>query len=359
MPADALRTFADTIRAAAAGGRRLRLRGGGTKDFYGQALEGEILDTRAYSGVVAYDPTELVITVRGGTPLAEVEQVLADRRQMLAFEPPHFAQFGSGAATIGGAVAAGLSGPRRATAGAVRDFVLGVRLMDGRGEDLAFGGRVMKNVAGYDVSRVMAGALGTLGVILEASLKVLPLPVAETTLRFEMPRDKAVEAMNRWAGRPLPISATAYTDGDLGVRLSGAAAAVKEACATLGGERVGAAEALRFWAGIREQTDPFFAGDEPLWRLAVPSTTPPLALEGRELVEWGGSLRWLKSRAEARKIRDAAARAGGHATLFRGGDKSVGVFNPLAPALAGIHQRLKAEFDPHGVLNRGRLYPEL
>ena len=359
MPADALRTFADTIRAAAAGGRRLRLRGGGTKDFYGQALEGEILDTRAYSGVVAYDPTELVITVRGGTPLAEVEQVLADRRQMLAFEPPHFAQFGSGAATIGGAVAAGLSGPRRAAAGAVRDFVLGVRLMDGRGEDLAFGGRVMKNVAGYDVSRVMAGALGTLGVILEASLKVLPLPVAETTLRFEMPRDKAVEAMNRWAGRPLPISATAYTDGDLGVRLSGAAAAVKEACATLGGERVGAAEALRFWAGIREQTDPFFAGDEPLWRLAVPSTTPPLALEGRELVEWGGSLRWLKSRAEARKIRDAAARAGGHATLFRGGDKSVGVFNPLAPALAGIHQRLKAEFDPHGVLNRGRLYPEL
>jgi glycolate oxidase FAD binding subunit len=359
LPADALRTFADTVRAAAAGGKRLRIRGGGTKDFYGQAPEGEILDTRAYSGVVAYDPTELVITVRGGTPLAEVEQVLADRRQMLAFEPPHFAQFGSGAATIGGAVAAGLSGPRRAAAGAVRDFVLGVRLMDGRGEDLAFGGRVMKNVAGYDVSRVMAGALGTLGVILEASLKVLPLPVAETTLRFEMPRDKAVEAMNRWAGRPLPISATAYTDGDLGVRLSGAAAAVKEACATLGGERVGAAEALRFWAGIREQTDPFFAGDEPLWRLAVPSTTPPLALEGRELVEWGGSLRWLKSRAEARKIRDAVARAGGHATLFRGGDKSVGVFNPLAPALAGIHRRLKAEFDPHGVLNRGRLYPEL
>jgi glycolate oxidase FAD binding subunit len=355
LPADALRTFADTIRAAAAGGKRLRIRGGGTKEFYGQALEGEILDTRAYSGVVAYDPTELVITVRGGTPLAEVERVLAERRQMLAFEPPYFGS----AATLGGAVAAGLSGPRRAAAGAVRDFVLGVRLMDGRGEDLAFGGRVMKNVAGYDVSRVMAGALGTLGVILEASLKVLPLPVAEATLRFEMPRDKAVEAMNRWAGRPLPISATAYTDGDLSVRLSGAAAAVKEACATLGGERVGPEQAAGFWAGIREQTDPFFAGDEPLWRLAVPSTTTPLALEGRELVEWGGSLRWLKSRAEARKIRDAAARAGGHATLFRGGDKSVGVFHPLAPALAGIHQRLKAEFDPHGVLNRGRLYPEL
>jgi len=359
VPADALRSFAETIRAAATPGGRLRIRGGGTKDFYGQALEGEILDTRAYAGVVAYDPTELVITVRGGTPLAEVERVLAAKRQMLAFEPPHFAQSAAGGATVGGAVAAGLSGPRRAAAGAVRDFVLGVRMLDGRGADLAFGGRVMKNVAGYDVSRVMAGSLGTLGVILEVSLKVLPLPVAEATLKFEMPRDKAIEAVNRWGGRPLPISATAYADGDLAVRLSGAAAAVREACATLGGERVGDGEAARFWAGIREQADPFFAGDEPLWRLSVPSTTPALALEGRELVEWGGSLRWLKTRAEARTIREAAARAGGHATLFRGGDKSAGVFHPLAPALARIHARLKAEFDPHGVLNRGRMYPGL
>ena len=355
MPADALRSFTEAIRAAATAGKRLRIRGGGTKDFYGQSLEGEILDTRAYAGVVAYDPTELVITVRGGTPLAEVERVLAEKRQMLAFEPPHF---GAGA-TIGGVVAAGLSGPRRATAGAVRDFVLGVRMMDGRGADLTFGGQVMKNVAGYDVSRVMAGALGTLGVILEVSLKVLPLPVAEATLKFEMPRDKAIETMNRWGGKPLPISATAYTDGDLSVRLSGAAAAVKEACAALGGNRVGDGEAARFWAGIREQTDPFFAGDEPLWRLSVPSTTPPLALEGRELVEWGGAARWLKGGAEARTIRETAARAGGHAMLFRGGDKSAGVFHPLAPALARIHQRLKAEFDPHGVLNRGRMYPEL
>jgi glycolate oxidase FAD binding subunit len=354
LPADALRTFADTIRAAATGGNRLRIRGGGTKDFYGQAPEGEILDTRAYAGVVAYDPTELVITVRGGTPLAEVERVLAEKRQMLAFEPPYF----GAAATIGGAVAAGLSGPRRAAAGGVRDFVLGVRMMDGRGEDLSFGGRVMKNVAGYDVSRVMAGALGTLGVILEVSLKVLPLPVAEATLRFEMPLDKAIETMNRWGGRPLPISATAYAEGDLSVRLSGAAAAVKEACATLGGVRVADDVADRFWDGIREQTDPFFAGDEPLWRLAVPSTTPPLGLAGRELVEWGGSLRWLKSRAEVRTIRERCAHAGGHATLFRGGDKSIAVFHPLAPALARIHARLKAEFDPHGVLNRGRLYPE-
>jgi glycolate oxidase FAD binding subunit len=352
---DALRSFTEAIRAAATGGKRLRIRGGGTKDFYGQALEGEILDTRSYAGIVAYDPTELVISVRSGMPLAEVERVLAEQRQMLAFEPPHF---GAGA-TIGGVVAAGLSGPRRATAGAVRDFVLGVRMMDGRGADLAFGGRVMKNVAGYDVSRVMAGALGTLGVILEVSLKVLPLPVAEATLRFEMPRDKAIETVNRWGGRSLPISATAWCDGDLDVRLSGAAAAVKEACAALGGARVGDDDAARFWSAIREQTDAFFGGDEPLWRLSVPSTTPPLALEGRELVEWGGALRWLKSRAEARTIRERAAHAGGHATLFRGGDKSAGVFHPLAPALARIHQRLKAEFDPHGVLNRGRMYPDL
>jgi glycolate oxidase FAD binding subunit len=352
--ADALTSLAEAIRAAAADGRPLRIRGGGTKDFYGQSLDGEILDTRGCAGVVAYDPTELVVTVRGGTPLAELEAALREKRQMLAFEPPHF---GTGA-TVGGAVAAGLSGPRRAAVGAVRDFVLGVRLLDGRGQDLTFGGQVMKNVAGYDVSRVMAGALGTLGVVVEVSLKVLPVPVAEATLKFEMPEDRALEAVNRWAGRPLPISATAYTDGDLGVRLSGAAAAVRAAQEKLGGTLVETERATRFWHGIREQSDPFFAGAEPLWRISVPSATPPLGLEGRSLFEWGGALRWLKSSAEARTVRDAAARAGGHATLFRGGDKSVGVFHPLAPAVATIHRRLKAEFDPRGVLNRGRMYPD-
>jgi glycolate oxidase FAD binding subunit len=352
---DPVTTLAEAVRAAAADGRPLRIRGGGTKDFYGQSLAGEILDTRACAGIVAYDPTELVVTVRGGTPLAELEGALAEKGQMLAFEPP---RFGAGA-TIGGAVAAGLSGPRRAAAGALRDFVLGIRLLDGRGQDLSFGGRVMKNVAGYDVSRVMAGALGTLGVILEVSLKVLPVPVAEATLKFELPVNKALEAMNRWAGKPLPISATAYADGDLGVRLSGAAAAVRAAQETLGGERVDPERARVFWNGIREQSDPFFAGDEPLWRLSVPSTAPPLALEGRTLVEWSGSLRWLRSKAEARTIRTAVAGVGGHATLFRGGDKSVGVFHPLAPAIATIHRRLKAEFDPLGVLNRGRMYPDV
>jgi glycolate oxidase FAD binding subunit len=351
---DALAALADAIRAAAADGRRLRTRGGGTKDFYGQALEGEILDTRGCTGIVAHDPTELVVTVRGGTPLDELEAALAAKGQMLAFEPPHF---GAGA-TIGGAVAAGLSGPRRAAAGAVRDFVLGVRLLDGRGQALAFGGQVMKNVAGYDVSRMMAGALGTLGVITEVSLKVLPIPVAEATLRFELPEDRAIEAVNQWAGRPLPISATAYADGDLAVRLSGAAAAVRAGREKLGGAPLEPERAARFWRGIRDHEDAFFAGPEPLWRLSVPSATPPLGLEGRALVEWGGALRWLKSSAEARTLRDAAARAGGHATLFRGGDKSVGAFHPLAPAVATIHRRLKAEFDPRGVLNRGRMYPD-
>ncbi len=351
---DTLALLAEGIRAAAADGRPLRIRGGGTKDFYGQSLAGEILDTRGYAGIVAYDPTELVVTVRGGTLLTDLETALREKGQMLAFEPPHF---GAGA-TVGGAVAAGLSGPRRAAAGAVRDFVLGVRLLDGRGQDLSFGGQVMKNVAGYDVSRLMAGALGTLGVILEVSLKVLPVPVAEATLKFEMPEDKALEAVNRWAGRPLPISATAYTDGDLGVRLSGAAAAVRAALEKLGGAAVEPERAARFWNGIREHADPFFAGDEPLWRLSVPSATPPLELEGRTLIEWGGALRWLKSNADARRVRDAAARAGGHATLFRGGDKSVGAFHALAPAVATIHRRLKAEFDPRGVLNRGRMYPD-
>jgi glycolate oxidase FAD binding subunit len=349
-----LAAFANALRAAGAAGRPLRICGGGTKDFYGQSLEGEILDTRAYSGIVAYDPTELVVTVRGGTPLVELETVLREQGQMLAFEPPHY---GAGA-TVGGAVAAGLSGPRRAAVGAVRDFVLGVRILDGRGQDLSFGGRVMKNVAGYDVSRVMAGALGTLGVILEVSLKVLPVAVADATLKFELPADRALETVNRWAGKPLPITAIAHSDGDLGVRVSGAAAAVKSALKKLGGEPVDPSRAAALWTGIRDQTDSFFAGGEPLWRLSVPSTTPPLGLEGRELIEWGGALRWLKSNADARTIRAAVARAGGHATLFRGGDKAVGVFHPLAPSIATIHRRLKAEFDPHGVLNRARMYPE-
>jgi glycolate oxidase FAD binding subunit len=347
--------FAERIRESAARRAPLRLRGGGSKDFYGGEPRGEILDTRAHAGVVEYEPTELVVTARCGTPLAELEAQLAAGGQMLPFEPPHFGP----AATLGGCVAAGLSGPRRAAAGAVRDFVLGARLVDGRGRELAFGGRVMKNVAGYDVSRLLAGSLGVLGLILEVSLKVLPRPSAEATLRLELPQAKAIEQLNRWAGTPLPISASAWRDGEVTLRLSGAEPAVRAAAQTLGGEALAEDAAARFWAGVREQTDAFFAGDAPLWRLSLPSSTPPLELPEEPLIEWGGALRWLRTRAPASAVREAAARAGGHATLFRGGDRSAGAFAPLAPAAARLHRELKAVFDPAGIFNPGRLYPEL
>ncbi|MCK9379837.1 MAG: glycolate oxidase subunit GlcE [Sulfuritalea sp.] len=332
----------------------LRLRGGGSKDFYGGPLQGEMLDTRGYSGIVGYEPTELVITARAGTPLAELESALATRRQVLACEPPHF-----GAATVGGVVAAGLSGPRRATAGSLRDYVLGVKLMDGEGRELNFGGQVMKNVAGFDVSRLIAGSLGTLGLILEVSLKVFPLPVAEATLRFELPQDRALDAMNRWAGQPVPLAATCWQDDVLTLRLCGAQAAITAACENLGGERIAEPDATSFWAALREQTTAFFAGDAPLWRLSLPSVTPPLDLPGSQLIEWGGAQRWLRGAGDVASLRETAAKAGGHATLFRGGDKNGGVFSPLPPALMEVHRRLKQSFDPYGVFNPGRLYPEL
>jgi glycolate oxidase FAD binding subunit len=350
----ALQEFKQRIAAAAAANTPLRIRGGGSKDWYGQATAGELLDTRGFSGITAYEPTELVVTARCGTSLAEVEAVLAEQNQMLAFEPPHF---GAGA-TVGGMVAAGLSGPRRPWSGAVRDFVLGVVLMDGKGEVLRFGGQVMKNVAGYDVSRLLAGSLGTLGLILEVSLKVLPKPFAETTLRFALSEADAIQRLNEWGGQPLPLSASAWQYGLLTVRLSGADAAIKSARQKLGGDEL--ADGAAFWAGLREQTAPFFTGadDVPLWRLSLPAVTPPLGLAGAQLVEWGGAQRWLKTAQDAGAIRAAAAAAGGHATLFRGGDRSAGVFHPLAPAVAQIHRNLKAEFDPSGVFNPGRMYNE-
>lgn len=343
-----LAQFQERIRDAAARRAPLRLRGGGSKDFYGGALAGEVLDTRAHAGIVDYEPTELVVTARCGTPLAALEDALAGAGQMLAFEPPRF----GGAATLGGCVAAGLAGPRRASAGAVRDFVLGTRLIDGRGRDLAFGGRVMKNVAGYDISRLLAGSLGVLGLIVEVSLKVLPRPAAERTLRLEMPEGRALEALNRWAGQPLPVSASAWRDGQLFLRLSGAESAVRAAAQGIGGEA-----APDPWAGIREQSDAWFGGEAPLWRLSVPSHAGPLGLPGPQLIEWGGALRWVRG-GETAALRAAAARAGGHATLFRGGARAAGVFAPLAPALLRLHRELKAAFDPAGIFNPGRLHPD-
>jgi glycolate oxidase FAD binding subunit len=327
----------------------LRIRGGGSKDFYGEETAGEALDMSGYSGIVAYEPKELVLTVRAGTRLSAVEAELDSQRQMLAFEPPHFGD----AATIGGAVAAGLSGPRRPYAGAVRDFVLGTRIVNGKGEDLSFGGRVIKNVAGYDVSRLMAGALGTLGVITEISFKVLPRPPAEATLEFEMDELSATLQANLWAGLPLPLSATSWEAGRLRVRLSGAQTAVAAAKQKMGGETVDAGD---YWRDVREHRLAFFAGDKALWRVSVPQAAEPLAFPHPQLIEWGGGLRWLSGDVDPLTVRSTAERAGGHATLFRGGDRSVGAFHPLKPPLLKIHRRLKEAFDPAGILNPNRMY---
>jgi glycolate oxidase FAD binding subunit len=271
---------------------------------------------------------------------------------MLAFEPPYF---GPGA-TLGGTIACGLSGPRRAAAGSVRDFVLGVRVLDGRGDALGFGGRVMKNVAGYDVSRLMAGALGTLGVLLEVSLKVLPVPAREVTLRFELDAGQALARINEWAAKPCGITATWYADGALSVRLSGTHEGVTQIAGRLGGEPLGDADA--FWRDVREQRCAFFGG-EPLWRIAVKPTTPPLPLPGPQAIEWNGALRWVRTSADAAQVRDIARQAGGHATCFRGAREPVPPFHPLPEPLMRLHQRLKDTFDPARILNRGRMYPEL
>jgi glycolate oxidase FAD binding subunit len=356
---DALASLVDQVRSATADRTPLQIRAGGTKDFYGNTPRGDILDPRVLQGIVAYEPEELVITVLAGTSLAEVEATLQAHGQMLAFEPPHF----GGSATIGGCVAAGLAGPRRAafgyTYGSLRDFLLGARLLDGRGQVLSFGGTVIKNVAGYDVARVLAGSLGILGVIVDVSLKVLPRPVCETTLRFEMDEITALGRLNAWGGEPLPISASSWSGGTLTLRLSGAAAAVRSAALRLGGEVIQPAQADAFWPDIREHTAQFFAGSEPLWRLSVPSTAEPLEFGASQLIEWGGALRWLRASEPAREIRGRAQRLGGHGTLFRGGDRGQGAFTPLTPALATIHQRLKAQFDPQGIFNPGRMFEGL
>ncbi len=371
----------DAVRQAAAQGRTLRLRGGGSKDFWGQSLTGEVLDTRAYQGIVSYEPSELVVTARCGTPLAELEATLAEKGQCLAFEPPHFGE----GATVGGMVAAGLSGPARATAGAVRDYVLGARLINGLGEHLTFGGQVMKNVAGYDVSRLMAGSWGTLGLITEVSLKVLPVAPAEATLMCAgLAQADALALLHRWGGQPLPLNASAWVRDTtaqpvadyLFVRLRGAVAAVQSAIGKMSADalalgaqvqQMDADEAAQDWRASGDQAMPFYdapAPDACLWRLSVPQTAPVLDLPFATYIEWQGAQRWLWAPAAAAfSIRTAAQAAGGHATLFRASaahadaDKLVGVNSPLDPVQQRIQQQLQQQFDPKGVFATGRLYP--
>lgn len=372
----ALHQLTDQITAAAAQKTALCIRGTGSKAFYGEACTGAVLDVSAWRGITAYEPTELVITARVGTPLAELEAALAEKGQCLAFEPP---RFGAGG-TVGGMVAAGLSGPARASAGGVRDFVLGVQLINGRAEHLTFGGQVMKNVAGYDVTRLMVGSLGCLGVLTEVSIKVLPVAPAQATLVFEVSQSQALAQLHRWGGQPLPLSASCWVRDDttpgapelLFVRLSGAAAAVAAATQKmtqdLPGRLLDPAQAQADWLACRDQRLPFFAqapaADHALWRLTVPQTTAPLDLPWPQLIEWHGGQRWLWAPPDAgKRLREAAAAAGGNATLFRassaGNISAEGRFQPLNAAALAIHRRLKAEFDPAGIFNPGRLYPGL
>lgn len=317
------------------------------------------MDLSGHRGILNYQPKELVLTARCGTSVREIEDTLARQGQMIPFEPPRLiSDAHPDGATLGGTIACGLSGPARPYAGAARDLVLGTRLLTARGEVMRFGGEVMKNVAGYDLSRLMTGAFGTLGILLDVSIKVMPIPAATRTLVQEASPEAAIERMTRWAGRPLPISATCADGERLWVRLSGNHEGVTAALAQIGGEALEDDEAEQLWdARLREQRHPFFAGDAPLWRLSVPPTTPPLALSGAQLIEWGGAQRWLRDTDSAQRIRALAAAVGGHATLYRGGDHSEEVFQPLSPGLLALHRALKKAFDPDGIFNPGRLYP--
>ncbi len=380
--APSLQTLLDQVRTAVAERTPLQIRGGGSKDFVGTIQPAQLLDTRSHTGILDYAPSELVVTVAAGTPLAELEAALAEKGQCLPFEPPHFVWSAADkTATVGGMVASGLAGPARATVGSVRDYVLGLQLINGQGEHLTFGGQVMKNVAGYDVSRLMAGAMGTLGVITQVSLKVLPMAPAEATLVFAVDQAAALEHLHRWGGQPLPLNASCWVHDDtapgggrdlLFVRLRGAVAAVEAACqqmlAELPGERMDNAQAGPDWALCRDQRLPFFADarapELALWRLSVAPTAPVLDLPWAPLVEWQGGLRWLWAPQQAGAQLQAGARAaGGNATVFvaaRADSTRAGCqFDTKNAARDAITRRLKAAFDPLGLFNPGRLCADL
>ncbi len=333
-------------------GLPLRIQGGGNKSFYGRHTTGDLLDISGHNGVISYEPSELVVTARAGTPLSSVENMLAENGQMLAFEPPHFGPN----ATFGGMVACGLSGSRRPFAGSVRDSVLGVKLINGKAEILSFGGQVMKNVAGFDLSRLMVGAMGTLGVLLEISLKVLPKPEAEETFCFEITSDDALTVMNSWSGQHWPLSAACYDGERFYIRLSGSEAAIVGSHKKLGGEWLPKGD--EFWASLREQTLPFFQDTQTLWRLSLPPAASLSALFGPCFIDWSGALRWVKTDFPAKNLFDRARELGGHASLFRSTCANGPIFQPLPEPLKSLHISLKQAFDPKRIFNPGRMYPE-
>ena len=347
---DDSRALLEQVNQALQNATPLRIQGSNSKAFLGRITAGEVLDTRSHRGIVSYDPTELVITARCGTPLAELAQVLDQAQQMLPCEPP---AFGDGA-TVGGMIASGLSGPRRPWSGSVRDFVLGTRVITGLGKHLRFGGEVMKNVAGYDLSRLMAGSFGSLGVITEVSLKVLPKPRQCLSISLEMDADRALLRLAEWGQQPLPISAACHDGQRLHLRLEGGEGSVTAAHDRLGGELLDAC----FWADLNEHRLNFFDEDQPLWRLSVPNNTSRLSLPGRQLLDWGGAQRWLKSDAEGAFIRRVVDEVGGHVTCYSHGLSDC-PFQPLPEALMRYHRSLKQQLDPQQIFNPGRLYAEL
>ncbi|MFV2032179.1 MAG: glycolate oxidase subunit GlcE [Gammaproteobacteria bacterium] len=339
-----------SIREATENAAPLRIVGGDTKAFYGHPVDAEALELGAHSGVIDYDPSELVITLRAGSKLSDVEALLAENRQMLGFEPPHFGKN----ATVGGMVASGLSGPRRAYAGAIRDFILGVKIIDGRGEVLNFGGRVIKNVAGFDVSRLMVGALGTLGVILEVSLRLIPMVETEVTLGFEhASADEHIGWINELGSRPLPLSASLWRQGHSLLRLSGSDQGVASAVRQLGGDVEN-----DIWPQIREQTHEYFTGQNQFTRIALPATCDDF-LPTDQLIEWGGAQRWLRGKVELNELRQTVESRDGMVCAYRGGGQSESVFHPLSAPMLALHRNLKASFDPAAILNPGRFYPEI
>ena len=325
---------------------------GNSKCFFGRVAEGKEISVSEHRGILNYEPTELVLTARCGTPLSEIEAALDKHNQMLGFEPPHFTE----QATIGGCIATGLSGPSRPFNGAVRDFVLGCTIINGNAEKMHFGGEVMKNVAGYDVSRLMVGAMGTLGVVLDVSLRVIPKPETETTLSYELTEHAAINRINKYCGQSLPVSAACFDGDRLYIRLSGSAAGVRTAKKLLGGEEE--SDSPEFWYKVREHKHSFFTTQLPVWRCSIAPASEPLSLPGKQFIDWGGAQRWLVSDAKPQTIFDKVSALGGHATLFRNGDRTGDIFQPLHGKLRELHMQIKLAFDPHCLINPGRLYSD-